>query len=476
MALLDFSEDQILERLRFENPWWRTLKIESFYSALHPRPYLALFWKLLEKTSVRRAIVLMGPRRVGKTVLLFHAVDKLIHAGVDPLKIVFFSIETPIYLGQSLDQLFKLARTATGKVDPSGWYVIFDEIQYLKDWELHLKRLVDDFPETRFIASGSAAAALRMKSNESGAGRFTDFILPPLTFSEFIELKGLEHLILESKIQYGTSNAGYYQTNNIAEFNKHFLEYINFGGYPEVTLSPAIASDTARYVRNDIIDKVLLRDLPSLYGIRDVQELNALFTMLAFNSGCEVSFESLSKKSGVDKAAVRKYMEYLEAAFLIARIRPVDETAKRFERVRQFKVYLTNTSLRAALFSPITMDDSSFGSLVETAIFDQWLHRPERQIHYARWQRGEVDMVGVSGATMKPNWAVEVKWSNRFFKDPSELSPLLKFCMQNGLRSALVTTIDKSGLQTVDGLNLTFTPASTYAYTVGKRVFAENLT
>ncbi len=471
MPLLDYSEDQILERLQFENPWWVSLGIDGFYKNMRPRPYLELFWRLLAQPSIRRALVLMGPRRVGKTVMLFHTIQKLIQSGVDPLKIVFFSIETPIYLGQNLDQLFKLARKATGKLEAKGWYVLFDEIQYLKDWEVHLKRLVDDFPETRFIASGSAEAALRMKSNESGAGRFTDFILPPLTFSEFIELKGLNHLILEAKIQYGNSSAGYYQTNNIAELNKHFIEYINFGGYPEVTLSTAIASDTARYIRNDIIDKVLLRDLPSLYGIRDVQELNALFTMLAFNSGCELSLESLSQKSGVEKVTLKRYMEYLEAAFLITRIRPVNETAKRFERVRQFKVYLTNTSLRAALFSPIASEDKSFGNLVETAIFDQWLHRPERQLHYARWQKGEVDMVGVNAATMKPDWAVEVKWSNRFFEDPHQLSALLKFCNRNDLKSALVTTIDKSGYKTVDGVNLTFSPASTYVYTVGKRVF-----
>lgn len=59
--------------------------------------------------------------------------------------------------------------------------MFFDEIQYLKSWEVHLKALVDRYPNLKFVASGSAAAALRLKSNESGAGRFTEFLLPPLT-------------------------------------------------------------------------------------------------------------------------------------------------------------------------------------------------------------------------------------------------------------------------------------------------------
>jgi len=473
MPLLDYSLEEILDRLRFENRWWSKLVIEEFYAKMHPRPYLKLFWRLVSQTSVRRAIVLMGPRRVGKTVMLYHMVQRLIDEGADPLKIVFVSIETPIYLGLSLERLFLYAREATGKLAPEGWHVIFDEIQYLKDWEVHLKRLVDDYPSTRFIASGSAAAALRLKSIESGAGRFTNFVLPPLTFSEFIELKGLNHLILESEIEYAGSQFPFYQTNNNAELNQHFLDYINFGGYPEVTLSSAVAADTARYIRSDIIDKVLLRDLPSLYGIRDVQELNALFTMLAFNSGQEISLESLSQKSGVDKATIKRYMEYLEAAFLIKTVRPVTENAKYFQRMRQFKVYLTNTSLRAALFAPLAAQDDALGHLVETAIFDQWLHRPYDGLHYARWEKGEVDLVSVDEAVQKPRWAVEVKWSNRQFEKPGDLSTLVGFCEKNGLKSAIVTTIDKWGQYTSNGVTLTFVPASVYAYTVGKRVFKD---
>ncbi len=472
MPLLEYKEEEILLRLRFENPWWSNKSIEEFYARMKPRPYLNLFWKLV-KTSVNRAIVLMGPRRVGKTVMMFHAIERLLQEGADPLKIVFLSVETPIYLGMSLDELFAFARKATGRLETEGWYVLFDEIQYLKEWEVHLKRLVDDYPATRFIVSGSAAAALKMKSNESGAGRFTEFILPPLTFSEYIELKNLEHLILETQITYGGSKATYYQSNNIQELNRHFAQYINFGGYPEVALSDALAQDSARYVRSDIIDKVLLRDLPSLYGIRDVQQLNALFGMLAFNSGCEVSLENLSTRSGVEKATVKRYIEYLEAAFLIKVVRPVTESAKYFQRVRQFKVYLTNTSLRAALFSPLETGSEAFGNLVETAIFGQWLHRPNDGLHYARWQGGEVDLVWLSRATMKPNWAVEVKWTNRYFEKPRSLTSLLKFCRENDLKRSLVTTLDKSGEHTIGETELTFVPASTYAYTVGKRVFAE---
>ena len=81
----------------------------------------------------------------------------------------------------------------------------------------------------------------------------------------------------------------YYLTHDIRALNNAFFHYLNFGGYPELVLSDKIQSDMGRYVKNDIVDKVLLRDLPSLYGVKDMQELNGFFSYLAYNTGNEFS-------------------------------------------------------------------------------------------------------------------------------------------------------------------------------------------
>ncbi|MFH2096508.1 MAG: AAA family ATPase, partial [Bacteroidota bacterium] len=248
MPLLPYSEEQILDRLRFENPWWVSGQVEEYYTSMQRRLYFDLFMPLIVETDVRRAVVLMGPRRVGKTVMIYHAVQGLLDDEVDPLKIAYISTETPIYNNIGLEQLFGYCRKATRQENPKGWFIFFDEIQYLKDWEVHLKSLVDSYPQTRFVVSGSAAAALRLKSIESGAGRFTDFMLPPLTFNEFLHLKKLDRLITESRIDWQGSLTKFYSTNNINELNKHFLDYINFGGYPEVIFSEKIQSNPGRYI------------------------------------------------------------------------------------------------------------------------------------------------------------------------------------------------------------------------------------
>lgn len=463
--------EKIIERLHYENPWWITKQVSEAYSSMSKRLYFNLFYPYVKEKRIKRAVVLMGPRRVGKTVMLFHSIDQLINEGVNPQQIFFVGIDNPIYIHLGLEDILNLCKSSLKLSNLDDCYVFFDEIQYLKDWERHLKVLVDSYPNTKFIVSGSAAAALKWHSTESGAGRFTDFMLPPLTFQEYIHLKKMNHLMYDGNIHYNGSSIPYCLTHDVKALNKEFIHYLNFGGYPEVVLSERVQSDMGRYVKNDIVDKVLLRDLPSLYGIKDVQELNRFFTYIAYNTGNEFSYESMSKDSGILKDTLKKYLEYLEAAFLIKVLNKVDANAKRLKRITSFKVYLTNPSLRTALFSPISETDSEMGNMVETGILSQWMHRDQLDLTYARWKdgknEGEVDLVLVDDKKYKPVWGVEIKWSNRYFANPQELKSLIQFCKTNAFKAALVTSIDQIGNKTVADIEFSFLPASIYTYNIG---------
>ena len=458
-------KNQIIKRIQSENSWWeKTSSIPNIFIDLKPRAYLNLLYPLLIKRDPHRAVVLMGPRRVGKTVMIHHAVQRLIEDGVHPKQICYFSVDHPIYTGLGLEDLIESYQQSTGidynKVD---CFVFFDEIQYLKDWEVHLKIIVDRYKNIKCAVSGSAAAALRLRSIESGAGRFTNFLLPPLTFHEYLELLDKEHLVKPKK-----DETGFYETDDISQLNNSFIHYLNFGGYPEVIFSKEIQSDPSRFIKSDIVDKVLLRDLPGLYGIQDIQELNYLFSSLAFNTANEVSLEELSKGSGVAKNTIKKYIEYLEAAFLIKLIHRVDRNAKRFKRANFFKVYLTNPSIRSALFTPVEQGDDFIGHLAETAIFSQWFHA-DFLLHYARWKGGEIDIVSLDKEHIT-SWAVEVKWTDRFYNRPSDLTSVFQFCTTNNLRSISITTRTMSGNVMLNNVDLEFVPASLYCYTVGRNL------
>jgi uncharacterized protein len=461
-------KEQVLRRMRAENNWWEAPhRVNDEYTRLRPRAYLDVYLPLVRGIGVNRAVLLMGPRRVGKTVMIHHAIQRLLDGGVPAARICYLSVDHPIYNGCGLHDLLDNFREIVAEpLDRGEWFIFFDEIQYLKGWETHLKTLVDELPNVRFTASGSAAAALRLKSNESGAGRFTDFLLPPVTFYEYLHLLG-EQTLVEADPSEDVS----YRAPNIEALNESFLRYLNFGGYPEAIFSSAIQADPSRFIKSDIIDKVLLRDLPSLYGIQDIQELNYLFTTLAFNTANEVSLEQLSQSSGVAKNTIKRYVEYLEAAFLIKVVHRIDRSARRFQRANYFKVYLTNPSIRSALFSPIDGRDQAIGDVAETAVFAQWFHTPY-ELYYARWDQGEVDIVMLN-AVQKPGWAVEVKWTDRFFERPSELRSLESFCEANKLGTATCTTRTAQGARQVGGVRVRFVPTSVYCYALGANILQD---
>jgi len=319
--------------------------------------------------------------------------------------------------------------------------------------------------------SGSAAAALKAKSQESGAGRFTEFLLPPLTFHEFLHLLDRQQLIVQTQRDWGGDAQPFHDTVDITALNTLFVQYITFGGYPEALFDPLIQKDPGRFIRSDIVDKVLLRDLPSLYGIGDVQELNRFFSVVAYNTGQVFSYGSLGETSGVDAVTIRKYLEYLEAAYLIRRLRRLDMSAKQYKREHGFKVYLTNPSLRTALFGPLSDSDPSFGALAETAVYAQDLTLNEL-VYYANWKEGrsegEVDLVRLN-ARLKPDRLCEVKWSDRYVDQPGELKSLLAFAKSNNMNWAVVTTRTRSLTRAVQGVELRYVPTALYVYHRGFR-------
>lgn len=143
------------------------------------------------------------------------------------------------------------------------------------------------------------------------------------------------------------------------------------------------------------------------------------------------------------------------------------------QRERNFKIYLSNPSNRAALFQPVKPNDSTLiGHLAESAVVSQWQHSLSFScLRYARWPRGEVDVVFLDPATQKAHWAGEIKWSDQISgnrdKELGHLRTLLT--NQPSIRSGFITT--KTVAQdsiVVAGRNVRIQPTALYCYTVGR--------
>lgn len=462
---MGFDKNILSGRIKDDNTWWSDGEI-PFYKEFSKRRYYYGFYDLVIQDFPHRAVVLMGPRRIGKTVIMYQAIQDLIYSGVDPKRIFYFSLDTPIYTNMPLEELIADG-LGVNNLAIENCFFFFDEIQYLKDWEIHLKSLVDKNRKSKFIASGSAAAALRMKSIESGAGRFTDYFLPPLTFAEYIDLNGYNDLLTEAEVDFNGPRR-FYKCKNIGTFNKHFVDYINFGGFPEIALNSDKVKNPERIIQKDITDKVIMKDLPGLFGIENTLELQQFFNVLSYRTGEILDYQKVSQETKTDNKTIKKYIKYLEAAFLIKVLHRVDITAKRFKNITQFKIYLTNPSLYTGLFGRVESDDERFPHLVETAVYAQYLHREHEFLRYANWKKGkdegEVDLIQVSRNFQDVHWAVEVKWS-----DNPKAGKLKQFMSKNNLDKGIITSKTKFE----DYEDLLIVPNSIYAYMVSKNALSK---
>jgi predicted AAA+ superfamily ATPase len=172
----------------------------------------------------------------------------------------------------------------------------------------------------------------------------------------------------------------------------------------------------------------------------------------------------------VGKQTIQRYIEYLEAAFLIKRVFRVDQDGRRYQRERCFKVYLTNSAMYTGLFGAQDPEAADFGHLVETAVFAQRFHEDAR-LNYAKWgaENTEVDLVESSSA-LKPVAALEIKWSDRHADRHELLKGLTRFASRHELPVAWATTRTRFGeFAAGHGGTIRLWPAAALAFHYGAR-------
>ena len=441
------TQDELYQRLQQDNPQWREVGHLTV-----PKKRRLLYDELSYRVEhfESRTLVVMGPRRVGKTTMLLQLLKEAIETGrYEKLKTCYVSLDHPLYSGVLPEEVVALVKERHGFHE--GGLFIFDEIQYLPDWARYIKWLHDRMPQDKFLVSGSAAAVLRLASKESGVGRFSDFWVKPLSFKEHLLLLGKEELLRPKAADYGPQE--------LEALNQVFEDYVYWGGLPEVVNNAFKRANVEHYVQADIVDKVVLKDIPSLFGIEDTRELNKLLSYITLQTGQEVSIQSLSEKSnGIAKETIRKYLKYLEAAFLIHQMFRVDENSKRFVRETYFKVYAAIPALTSALGLGSQAHDAQMGHLVETAVLIQRLdQRWLQDVYYARWDKGEVDAV-FSDPTGKAMGALEIKWS-----DAASTRVATQFCQRNGFPLLWFSTKTIHKTQGMDGVEVRFDPAAVVA-------------
>lgn len=367
------SKESILKVLNAYNPWWKTGMIHQGLAKNYKRfAFHEAMKRLLEK-EIRRTVILTGTRRVGKTTIQYQMIDTLLKSGVSPNKIVFISMDHPMLkLSQFQDILECYHENIYANQDA---YYFFDEIQYAQDWDRWLKTIYDMQPETHVVATGSASPALMKGSRESGAGRWSVIQVPTLSFYEYCELLGVDRPEIPAELKVTSLlHKTQIERNQImlqlSKTQNHFIRYLQVGGFPELALADNDLL-AQQVMREDVVDKVLKRDLPSLYNIRNATELERIFLYLCNVSSEIVSIEAITKElNGVSRTTVENYIQFLESANLIYRSWPVDMAGKKVLKARP-KIYVADAAIRNAVLmdDSIITDPVGMGKVVETAVY-----------------------------------------------------------------------------------------------------------
>lgn len=411
------SKESILKVLSAYNPWWKTGAVNPKMSKTYKRFAFHEAMKRLEQTDIRRTVILTGTRRVGKTTIQYQMIEALLAKGVAPQKVVYISMDHPMLkLSGFQDILECYHENVYAEQDV---YYFFDEVQYAQDWDKWLKTIYDMQPDTQVVVTGSASPALMKGNQESGAGRWSVIPVSTMSFYEYCELLDIDRPQLPKDLKVTTLLRMTQQERTqimlqLSKVQNHFNRYLQVGGFPELALADNDIM-AQQIMREDVVDKVLKRDLPSLYNIRNATELERIFLYLCNVSSEIVSIEAIAKElNGVSRPTVENYIQYLESANLIYQSWPVDMAGKKVLKAKP-KIYIVDAAIRNA----VLMDDSlltdpvEMGKIVETAVYKHtavFYYQQATSVGYFRGgKKGkEIDIVVDYPSTK--NILIEVKY------------------------------------------------------------------
>lgn len=452
-----FDQAEVLGVLHGFNPWWsgRSYTCPGFRRlAFEPcRNYL-------ENTSLRRAVLLSGPRRVGKTTILMQIADYLIKNGNDPKGVFYISLDHPMIKLLSLQKILDLYNDSIYQKGKAT-FLLLDEIQYSKEWETEIKLLIDHHSGFRILATGSASVVHRERLAESGVGRWITVPIPTLSFYEFVQIQGekvpeIPDALKPSDLFSTPQNELVDLAHRFRGLLPFFQQYLLVGGFPETATLKNI-NLCQRLLREDVVERVLKRDMTALFGVRNINELEKLFIYLCLYSGGIVALKTCADALGTSPTTVANHLTLLEQANLIYRLPPAESGGKKILRVKN-KYYLVDAALRNAVLlrgEEILTNPEEMGIIAETTVHRHlysFYYRDVPEIVYWRDPATdkEVDII-----VRSPKYIIPFEVKYREHPKLSATSGLVAYCrLEKKVKRAYWVTKQDSdfGVTTFEGL------------------------
>ncbi len=472
---MDFLDrNEVLAAIHGFNPWWSKTAV--------PQPKfrrLAFIscWRYLTQAHFRRAILLSGPRRVGKTTILLQLANALVAKGNDPASVLYLSLDHPLIKLYTLPKILALYRQhiyAAGK--PST--LLLDEVQYAKEWDLELKQIVDHQPENRIVATGSSSLLQRQKVAESGVGRWLTISVPTLSFYEFLQIRDQSPSDISQRlIPSSLFNAPPAELRPLAvafrALEPLFRRYLLLGGFPETALLDEVTL-CQRILREDVVERVLKRDMTSLFGIRNINDLEKLFIYLCLHSGGIFSAKGCATALETTQTTVVNHIQLLEQANLIYRLAPKAIGGKAILKARP-KIYLVDAALRNAVLlrgEEIYNDSTQMGMIVETTVLRHLLAYYYRDVPRLSYWRDAATEKELDLIVESPKYEIPVEIKYREQAVLTHKDGAVAYCRERKIKRAYVISrleMDFGTRQVRDcKTDFLYIPAHIFCYLIGQ--------
>ena len=315
--------------------------------------------------------VIMGIRRCGKSVLLLQIIDELKEKGIPESQIIYINFENEDY--NFIKNDIDLHNYIKEKIiNEEKYYLFFDEIQNIKDWE----KAINSFKASKNVSifiTGSNSDLLSGELATHLAGRYVSFKLYPLTFSEVCKLKNL---------------------NEKKDIEDAFDDYITWGGMPQrFVLTDEMQTRT--YL-SDVYDSIVLKDIIARFGIKDIDLFNRIVEYIVTTPSQNFSAESLSKyfankdNREVSKVTLYNYLEYMTKAMLINKADRYDIRGKR-TLSGKYKYYLTDLGIGQV---KNIGKRQQLGAYLENIVYNELISRGY-DVKVGNLEKGEVDFIAI---------------------------------------------------------------------------------
>ncbi len=332
---------------------------------------------ILDNLFKNKAIILFGPRQTGKTTLIQEVCKST------KKSMIWLDGDEP----DIREQLSGATSTFLKSLIGQHKIVVIDEAQRIKNIGLTMKLITDKIPETQLIVSGSSAFGLANKINEPLTGRKFEYLLLPISFQE----KRDDTSLLEEK-----------------RLLNHRLIY---GYYPDVLN----ASGNRKEILKSLSDSYLYKDILTWENIKKPDKLERLVQLIAFQLGSQVSYNELSRSSGLDNETVERYIYLLEKAFIIFRLNSFSRNL-RTELKKSKKIYFYDNGIRNAVINNFNAVEqrSDVGALWENFLISERIKYNNYNAVYANrffWRtqaQQEIDYIEEREGQL---FAYEFKWN-----------------------------------------------------------------